>query len=644
MKTKKRFFKPLILASIVFILGGCGGGGDSDKDTTTEPPTTPTPTNHAPVLSGLPTSYSIDSGDTKTLTVKVSDADGDKVTTAISASGDVTASLSGLTMTLVAQKVDKDSTGKVIVTANDSKTTTTFTINVAVKAVDQGGNTNTPPTITGLSTAYTVKEGESLTIPYVAADADGDPVTTTVSVSGNLPHTYTQSEIYVNAPQVDADTMYNFSVTTTDGKDTVAKTFALTVKNVPQEPTKAPVIAWDSEKDNASPYFSAVEQTSEIWTFNVTDADTDESLLSIKPDVVLLKNHAPNTDSYILEHTTVVVDKDTKSVKVTFPDVGASGYLIYNIALVAKDNNGNEKKSAYMKVYVGARGTTRGTLRSYSGAYAMQDLPTEVKLDIIYSISDVLKVPEIESVTYVDPTQQGLMNISDINGVSFVITPNASLVNQYVLLDVTYVYYDNGQDTKFKATKTLRFKVLDSTSVETAWLEQKELTLHKSSFAGEYTTLSLYFIDKMHFEGKLNDKEYLEYRQKIEDTYYNIVTSYVSAYESRLNSYLDRVAQYNPNAVDASFEMVQSYITSALAIIDYQINYMQDYYGENDCLTILNEVAELSGNTVSFKAEALIELPDETYSRYIGNDNYGSYNVNGEWVFSDAYKFMSILM
>lgn len=633
MKTKKRFFKPLILASIVFILGGCGGGGDSDKDTTTEPPTTPTPTNHAPVLSGLPTSYSIDSGATENLPFSVVDLDGDKVTTAISASGDVTASLSGTTMNLVAKQVDNDSTGKVIVTANDGKTTTTFTINVTVKAVIK----NTPPTITGLSTAYTVKEGESLTIPYVAADADGDPVTTTVSVSGNLPHTYTQSEIYVNAPQVDADTMYNFSVTTTDGKDTVAKTFALTVKNVPQEPTKAPVIAWDSEKDNASPYFSAVEQTSEIWTFNVTDADTDESLLSIKPDVVLLKNHAPNTDSYILEHTTVVVDKDTKSVKVTFPDVGASGYLIYNIALVAKDNNGNEKKSAYMKVYVGDRGT-RGTLRSYSGAYAMQDLPTEVKLDIIYSISDVLKVPEIESVTYVDPTQQGLMNISDINGVSFVITPNASLVNQYVLLDVTYVYYDNGQGTKFKATKTLRFKVLDSTSVETAWLEQKELTLHKSSFAGEYTTLSLYFIDKMHFEGKLNDKEYLEYRQKIEDTYDNIVTSYVSAYASRLNSYLDAVTQYT------YFDMVQSYIKSALAIIDYQINYMQDYYGENDCLTILNEVAELSGNTVSFKAEALVELPNETYSRYIGNDNYGSYNVNGEWVFSDSYKFMSILM
>lgn len=634
MKTKKCFFKPLILASIVFILGGCGGGGDSGKDTTTEPQPPTTPTNHAPVISGLPASYSIDSGDTKTLTVKVSDADGDKVTTAMSASGDVTASLSGTTITLVAKQVDNDSTGKVIVTANDSKTTTTFTINVTVKAVIN----NTPPTITGLSTAYTVKEGESLTIPYVASDADGDPVTTTVSASGNLPHTYTQSEIYVNAPQVDADTMYTFSVSSTDGKDTVAKTFTLTVKNVPQEPTKAPVIAWDSEKDNASPYFSAVEKTSEIWTFNVNDADTDESLLSIKPDIVLFKNNSLNTDSYILEHTTVVVDKDTKSVKVTFPDVGGLGYLIYNIALVAKDNNGNETKSAYMKVYVGDREAS-STVRSYSGAYALPNLPTEVKLDIIYSISDVLKVPEIESVTYVDPAQQGLMNISDINGVSFVITPNASLVNQYVLLDVTYVYYDNGQGTKFKNISKLRFKVLDSTSVETAWLDQKELTLHKASFAGEYTTLSLYFIDKMHFEGKLNDKEYLEYRQKIEDTYYNIVTSYVSAYESRLNSYLDQVAQYNPNAVDASFEMVQSYITFAVGIIDTQINYMQ-----NDCLNLLNEVAELSGNTINFKAEALIELPDETYSRYIGNDNYGSYNVNGEWVFSDAYKFMSILM
>uniref|UniRef100_Q0HW86 Cadherin domain-containing protein n=1 Tax=Shewanella sp. (strain MR-7) TaxID=60481 RepID=Q0HW86_SHESR len=634
MKTKKCFFKPLILASIVFILGGCGGGGDSGKDTTTEPQPPTTPTNHAPVISGLPASYSIDSGDTKTLTVKVSDADGDKVTTAMSASGDVTASLSGTTITLVAKQVDNDSTGKVIVTVNDSKTTTTFTINVTVKVAIN----NTPPTITGLSTTYTVKEGGSLTIPYVASDADGDPVTTTVSVSGNLPHTYTQSEIYVDAPQVDADTMYTFSVSSTDGKDTVVKTFTLTVKNAPQEPTKAPVIAWDSEKDNASPYFSAVEQTSEIWTFNVTDADTDESLLSIKPDIVLFKNNSTNTDSYILEHTTVVVDKDTKSVKVTFPDVGASGYLIYNIALVAKDNNGNETKSAYMQVYVGDRGTA-STVRGYSGAYALPNLPTEVKLDIIYSISDVLKVPEIESVTYVDPAHQGLMNISDINGVSFVITPNASLVNQYVLLDVTYVYYDNGQGTKFKNISKLRFKVLDSTSVETAWLDQKELTLHKASFAGEYTTLSLYFIDKMHFEGKLNDKEYLEYRQKIEDTYYNIVTSYVSAYESRLNSYLDRVAQYNPNAVEASFEMVQSYITSAVGTIDTQINYMQ-----GDSLTLLNEVAELSGNMINFQSEKLVELPNEIYSRYIGNDNYGSYNVNGEWVFSDAYKFMSILM
>lgn len=628
MKTKKCFFKPLILASIVFILGGCGGGGDSGKDTTTEPQPPTTPTNHAPVISGLPASYSIDSGDTKTLTVKVSDADGDKVTTAMSASGDVTASLSGTTITLVAKQVDNDSTGKVIVTANDSKTTTTFTINVTVKAVIN----NTPPTITGLSTAYTVKEGESLTIPYVASDADGDPVTTTVSVSGNLPHTYTQSAIYVDAPQVDADTMYTFSVSSTDGKDTAVKTFTLTVKNAPQEPTKAPVIAWNSEKDNASPYFSAVEKTAEIWTYNVTDADTDESLLSITPEVELLTNLSTNTKNYILQHTTVIVDKDKKSVKVTFPDVGSYGYLLYNIALIAKDNNNNESKSAYMKVYVGDR-ETNVSLRSYSGAYALPDLPTEVKLDFIYHVSDVLKTPEIESVTYADPAQQGLMNISDITGVSFFITPNSSLVNQYVMLNVTYIYYDDNEDTKFKKTSQLRFKVLDSTSVETAWLEQKELTLHKASFAGEYVTLSMYFIDKIHFEGKLNDKEYLKYRQKIEDTYYNIVTSYVSAYESRLNSYLDNVSQYT------SFDMVQSYITSAVGTIDTQINYMQ-----GDSLTLLNEVAELSGNIINFQSEKLVELPNETYSRYIGNDNYGSYDVNGEWVFSDAYKFMSILM
>lgn len=117
-------------------------------------------------------------------------------------------------------KTDHASAGEyqISVTASDGKLTTEKTFKLTIKDV------NVQPEINGLPAQLTKKEGETLILKPEVSDADGDPVTVTISNpvgdDGIWKLSYTDNG------------EYSVTVTANDGKETVTKTVNVIVEDV----------------------------------------------------------------------------------------------------------------------------------------------------------------------------------------------------------------------------------------------------------------------------------------------------------------------------------------------------------------------------------------------------------------------------
>ncbi|HEY8569259.1 glycosyl hydrolase family 18 protein [Microbulbifer sp.] len=89
---------------------------------------------------------------------------------------------------------------------------------------------NTAPEVT-LPGAITVVEGESFTVTATGTDADGD----VLSYSWSGMATGSGASIAITAPQVSADSVFDLTVTVSDGIDSASATVPVTVTNVPDD-------------------------------------------------------------------------------------------------------------------------------------------------------------------------------------------------------------------------------------------------------------------------------------------------------------------------------------------------------------------------------------------------------------------------
>src|SRR6185437_11003779 len=112
----------------------------------------------------------------------------------------------------------------------------------------QGGNN--PPVIAPVG-AISGSEGQSISIPISVADADGDPVTTTVR---NLPpgtsYDPVNSRVEWTPDYTQAGT-YNITVVSTDGKAEVTQTFTITIAQGYATPVLNPIPAQTLNEGNA---------------------------------------------------------------------------------------------------------------------------------------------------------------------------------------------------------------------------------------------------------------------------------------------------------------------------------------------------------------------------------------------------------
>ena len=284
----------------------------------TEPATTP-PANSPPQIT-VPGNQTYEQGETITaIDFKVTDEDGDEVTTTVSgAPSGLSYTNSLLQGTVSASATAQDYT--VTVSADDganAAVTGSFTISVTEPATTPPANS--PPEIT-VPGNQTYEQGETITaIDFKVTDVNGDEVTTTVSgLPSGLSYTNSLVQGTVSASATVQD--YTVTVSASDGVNPAVKgTFTITVTEPATTPPaiSPPVITNPGDKtyvqgETIAP-FRVVVSRSNGRTVKVRDSGLPSGLrLTFDP------NFNPETDSSPLHvKGTVSANAEAKDYTVT---------------------------------------------------------------------------------------------------------------------------------------------------------------------------------------------------------------------------------------------------------------------------------------------------------------------------------------
>ena len=303
--------------------------------------------NVAPVFSS-PTSVSVAENQTSAYTAAATDADGDSLTYSLSGTDAALFTIDPTTGVVsfnnppdfeAPGSATDDNDYDIIVTASDGTSDTERAVTITVTDVNEGG-ANAPPVFTS-PPSVSVAENQTSAYTAAAMDADGDPLT--FSLSGTDAGLFTIDAMtgvvsFNEAPDVEApsdannDNVYEIIVTASDntgGTPDTNQAVAITVTDV---------------NDNA-PFFISLASVSEpenqavVYTAVATDADGDSLTYSLSGTDAAL---------FTIDATTGVV---SFMVAPDFENPGdAGGDNVYDITVTASDGTNSADQTVTITV------------------------------------------------------------------------------------------------------------------------------------------------------------------------------------------------------------------------------------------------------------------------------------------------------
>ncbi|QYJ76936.1 hypothetical protein [Shewanella sp. FJAT-52076] len=617
----KRKDVPLSIV-LALALTACGGGGD-DASGNNGGSTTPPPSNTAPVINGLSAAYQMPENTRLTVPFTVTDAESDAITLSVSSSNTaVTVSQTGSELLLVAAEISQNISATITLTANDGKATTSksFTLDVT---------DNRPPVISGLSSIYQMDENTQLSIPYTVTDAEGDPISVSVSSSDPVVTvSHSGNELLLITGEVVQDMATTVSLIASDGKSSATTLFTLNVVDKP-EPTKAPVISWAADYGD-SPRFAVNEKTLEDFVFTLSDEDSDIKNITVTGTVTVLNAASEYEKQRIADNFSLLLDKVTGVARATIPNVDGSASVA--IVLTATDEKGNAAATSEMTLHFNQRDSI-SYLDDYTGKYPSVGVSSTVSLFFISS--NETNQTSLASVEYANPDYvlSDPLNITAIAKNSFTITPSEAVAGELVVLKATF-FMGEANGVSSYSEQDIKIKTLLAGSLEESWSQQIAEMNKKLKYAFEYHQIAHYLNDELLFSGKIGSSEYTANERKIKFAdYENIYKSaqYTNArYENAINKFMQQG--------DGMIAEIDSFIQSQLAIFNTGVD------SPYQSTSLVNEMFNVLGaNEHQFEELPLIKLEDGSYSRFIGNTLYGEY-VNGSWQFSAKYDFLNRIL
>lgn len=153
--------------------------------------------------------------------------------------------------------------------------------------------------------------------------------------------------------------------------------------------------------------------------------------------------------------------------------------------------------------------------------------------------------------------------------------------------------------------------------------------------SAEYEKIASYFNDELFFSKKINSDIYLSNKRKIQLSDDEMITKKIAFLENRYHFVLNGLLQKDKE-IEAEFNEIINYNSLEVeARIDDPF----------ESIGVLNElVNDVYPSMYLFNQEKLVLLSDGSYSRFIGNTAYGSYEVSGKWIFSTQYDFLNDIL
>lgn len=607
---------------LALALTACGGGGD-DASGNNGGSTPPPPSNSAPVINGLSDAYQMPENTRLTVPFTVTDAESDAITLSVSSSNTaITVSQTGSELLLVAAEISQNISATITLTANDGKAITSKSFSLDV-------TDNRPPVISGLSSTYQMEENAQLSIPYTVTDAEGDPISVSVSSSDPVVTvSHSGNELLLITGEVVQDMATTVSLIASDGKSSATTLFTLNVVDKP-EPTKAPVISWAADYGD-SPRFAVNEKTIEDFIFRVSDEDSDISGITLTSLVTVLDASNEEAKQKIKSGLLITLDKSAGLARATIPDV--DGLAIVAVQLTATDEKGNSSTSPELLMRINQRDII-SYIDDYTNKYPAMGISSTVELSFISS--QETSQTTLASVEYDNPDYRltDPLNITVIAKNSFTITPSEAVAGQMVLLKVKFFLGETNAISSY-IESTIKIKPQLPGAIEASWNSQIEEMNQKLKYAFEYHQIARYLNDELLFSGKIGSSEYTANERKIKFAdYENIYKSaqYTNArYENAINSFMQQE--------DGMIAEIDSFIQRQLAIFNAGVDLPYQ------STSLVNEMFKaLGANEHQFEELPLLKLGDGSYSRFIGNTLYGEY-VNGSWQFSAKYDFLNRIL
>ncbi|WP_226685262.1 hypothetical protein [Shewanella indica] len=617
----KRKDVPLSIV-LALALTACGGGGD-DASGNNGGSTPPPPSNTAPVINGLSAAYQMPENTRLTVPFTVTDAESDAITLSVSSSNTaVTVSQTGSELLLVAAEISQNISATITLTANDGKATTSksFTLDVT---------DNRPPVISGLSSTYQMEENTQLSIPFTVTDAEGDPISVSVSSSDPVVTvSHSGNELLLITGEVVQDMATTVSLIASDGKSSATTLFTLNVVDKP-EPTKAPVISWAADYGD-SPRFAVNEKTLEDFIFRVSDEDSDISGITLTSSVTVLDASNEEAKQLIKNGLFIALDKSAGLARATIPDV--DGLATVAVQLTATDEKGNSSTSPELLMRINQRDSI-SYIDDYTNKYPAMGISSTVELSFISS--QETSQTTLASVEYDNPDYRltDPLNITAIAKNSFTITPSEAVAGKLVVLKARF-FMGEANGVSSYSEQEIKIKTLLAGSLEESWSQQIAEMNKKLKYAFEYHQIAHYLNDELLFSGKIGSSEYTANERKIKFADYENIYKSAQYTNARYENAINRFFQEE----DGMIAEMDSFIQSQLAIFNTGVD------SPYQSTSLVNEMFNsLGANEYQFAELPLIKLEDGSYSRFIGNTLYGEY-VNGSWQFSTKYEFLSRIL
>jgi hypothetical protein len=240
--------------------------------------TSTAPANHAPTISGTPAT-SVMAGSAYSFTPTAADADGDTLTFSITNKPSwATFSTANGKLSGTPAAANVGTTNGIVISVSDGKATTSLpAFNLAVTSTT---STNHPPTIAG-TPATSVTAGNAYSFTPTAADADGDPLTFSITNKPSWATFSTSTGRLSGTPAAaNVGTTSGIMISVSDGKATTSlPAFNLTVAAAPANGSAT--LTWVAPTVNAdgtpltdlAGYFVRYGTTSGNYTTNVRLSD-----------------------------------------------------------------------------------------------------------------------------------------------------------------------------------------------------------------------------------------------------------------------------------------------------------------------------------------------------------------------------------